>query len=126
MWEKEAIMSRSEAWSVKALISIWGESKIQEELDGAIMNKTILCRAKIKHLKAQYRKVKDYNGKTGTGRISCKFYTKLDNILGYRLESVPNILLDAGTGSSTESQQIDNGPVVTEVDLNGKVMLCYT
>ena len=139
-------MSRGEAWSdneVKALISIWGESKIQEELDGAVRNKTIFveiqkklaekgykhdwqqCRAKIKNLKAQYRKVKDHNGETGRGRVSCKFYTELDNILGHRPASVPNILLDAGTGSSTEFQQTDDEPEVTEADLNGKVMLCY-
>ena len=32
------------AWTdeeVKALISIWGDSKIQEELDGAVRNKAI-------------------------------------------------------------------------------------
>ena len=109
VWEKEAIMSPGEAWSVKALISIWGESKIQEELNGAIRNKTILCRAKIKHPQAQYRKVKDRNGETGTGRISCKFYTELDHILGYRPASVPNILLDAGTGSSPSPSRLTMG-----------------
>ena len=39
---EEANMSR--AWSdaeVKALITIWGERKVQEELDGAVRNKTI-------------------------------------------------------------------------------------
>ena len=69
--------------------------------------------------------MKDHNGETGRGRVSCKFYTELDNILGHRPASVPNILLDAGTGSSTEFQQIDDEPEVTEADLNGKVMLCY-
>ena len=51
--------------------------------------------------------------KDGWGGISCKFYTKLDNILRHRPASVPNILLDAGTGvtgSSTEFQQCDNEP----------------
>ena len=39
---KEANMSC--VWSdveVKALITTWGESKVQEELDGAVRNKTI-------------------------------------------------------------------------------------
>ena len=36
--------SRGVSWSdneIKALISIWGEDKVQEELDGAIRNKVI-------------------------------------------------------------------------------------
>ena len=108
-------MSRGAAWTdkeIKALISIWGDSKIQEELDGA---ETIFvqilaekgyehdwqqCRAKIKNLKTQYRKVKDHNGETGRGRITCKFYKELDNILGHRPASVPTILLDAGTAQA--------------------------
>ena len=77
-------MSRSTAWTdkeIKALISIWGDSKIEEELDGTVRNKTIFvqiqkiaekgyehdwqqCRAKIKNLKTQNRKVKDNNGET--------------------------------------------------------------
>ena len=142
-------MSRGAAWTdkeIKALISIWGDSKIQEELDGAVRNKTIFvqiqknlaekgyehdwqqCRAKLKNLKTQYRKVKDHNGETGRGRIMCKFYKELDNILGHRPASVPTILLDAGTGitgSSTESQQSESEPEETEPDLNGKVMVCY-
>lgn len=39
---EEANMSR--AWSdaeVKALITIWGERKVQDELDGAVRNRTI-------------------------------------------------------------------------------------
>lgn len=36
--------SRGTAWSdveVRALIAIWGESDIQEELDGAVRNKVV-------------------------------------------------------------------------------------
>jgi hypothetical protein len=36
--------SRGSSWSdneVRALISIWGEDKIQEELDGAVRNQAI-------------------------------------------------------------------------------------
>ena len=65
------------AWSdaeVKALISICGKRKVQEELDGAVRNKAIFvgiqkklakqgydcdwqqCRSKIKNLKGDYRK----------------------------------------------------------------------
>ena len=70
---------------VKALLAIWGESKIQQELDGAVRNKVVFstiasklkekgcvktwvqCRNKIKNLKKKYREVKDHNSLTGRG-----------------------------------------------------------
>ena len=81
-------------------IAIWGDSPIQEELDGAVRNKVIFqkiakilqeqgiqdwvqCRAKIKNLKTKYRASKNHNGITGNGRKICKFYSQLDRILGH-------------------------------------------
>ena len=60
----------------------------------------------MKNLKAEYRKVIDNNGETGSGRKTCRFYRELDGILGHRPASVPSILLDTATGTSatTESQ----------------------
>ena len=125
--------SRGSSWSdneVRALISIWGEDNIQEELDGAVRNQVIFnniatkmrergyerdwqqCRTKIKNLKKEYRQTKDHNGQTGRGRKVCKFYRELDNILGHRPASVPAVLLDTGTtnssSSSTENLQGDD------------------
>ena len=78
--------NRGATWAdkeVKALLTIWGDSKIQEELDGAVRNKVVFeriakklqeqgyerewkqCRAKVKNLKTKYREVKDNNDKTG-------------------------------------------------------------
>ena len=40
-------MNRGTVWSdkeVKALIAIWGESNVQEELDGAVRNQAIYQR----------------------------------------------------------------------------------
>ena len=109
-------------WSdeeVKALIAIWGEANVQEELDGAVRNKVVYqdisrklqeqgynreweqCKTKIKNLKKEYRQVKDYNGETGRGRKTCKFFKELDSILGHRPASIPAALLDTGTSSST-------------------------
>ena len=117
-----AEINRGNVWAdkeVKALLTIWGDSKIQEELDGAVRNKVVFvniakqlqdhgyerdwkqCRAKIKNLKTKYREVKDNNGGTGRGRKSCKFYLELDEILGHRPASVPSVLLDTGESTST-------------------------
>ena len=116
--------SRGSSWSdneVRALISIWGEDNIQEELDGAVRNQVIFnniatkmrergyerdwqqCRTKIKNLKKEYRQTKDHNGQTGRGRKVCKFYRELDNIIGHRPASVPAVLLDTGTTNSSSS-----------------------
>ena len=113
-------MSRGSTWSdaeVSVLITVWGEADVQEQLDGATRNQTIFaniakklkesgydrdwqqCRAKIKNLKAEYKKVKDHNGVTGNGRKSFKFYQKLDEILGHRPASAPAVVLDAGSST---------------------------
>ena len=113
--------NRGTVWAdkeVKALFTIWGNSKIQEELDGAVRNKFVFqsiakqlqdqgyerdwmqCRAKIKNLKTKYREVKDNNKETGRGRKSCKFFLELDEILGHRPASVPSVLLDTGESTS--------------------------
>ena len=120
--------NRGTTWAdkeIKALLTIWGDSKLQEELDGAVRNKVVFqriakmlreqgyerdwkqCRAKVKNLKTKYREIKDHNGETGRGRKTCKFYKELDRILGHRPASVPSSLLDTGDSSSTlvESQE---------------------
>ena len=118
-------MSRGNTWSdaeVSALITIWGEADAQEQLDGATRNQSIFAsiakklnesgydrdwqqqRAKIKNLKAEYRKVKDHNGVTGNGRKSFKFYQKLDEILGHRPASAPAVVLDAGSSTLTTTE----------------------
>ena len=120
--------SRGSSWSdneVRALISIWGEDRIQEELDGAVRNQAIFnsiakkmeekgyvrdwqqCRNKIKNLKKEYRQIKDHNGQTGRGRKTCKYYKELDDILGHRPASVPAVVLDTGTTSNSSSTTED-------------------
>ena len=134
-----ASTSRGSSWSdneVKALISIWGEENIQEELDGAVRNQVIFndiatkmrekgyerdwkqCRTKIKNLKKEYRQTKDHNGQTGRGRKVCKFYRELDDILGHRPASMPAVLLDTGnTSSSTPEAPTAESE---EIETNGK------
>ena len=105
--------TRGFPWSddeVRALIAIWGEDKVLEELDGAVRNKVVFmriakkmnelgydrdwqqCRVKTKNLKKCYREVKDHNGETGRGRKTCKHYKELDEILGHRPASAPAVL----------------------------------
>ena len=61
----------------------------------------------MKNLKTKYREVKDNNGKTAKGRQTCKFYSKLDVILGHRPASVPSASLDTGQTSCTTPESED-------------------
>ena len=131
--------TRGSLWSdneIRALIAIWGESDVQDELDGAVRNKVVFqeiakklqeqgynrdldqCRNKIKKkkLKKEYRIVKDNNGETGRGRKTCKFYRELDSILGHRPASVPASLLDTGNSSTSTSSTVEDSTEET----NGK------
>ena len=96
-------------WSdedVFKLIDLWGEDSIQVQLETCKRNKWVYekiaaqmkeagydrsadqCREKAKKLKGEYRKVKDKQGKTGTGRINWKFFDVLDDLLGNRPRTV--------------------------------------
>ena len=89
-----------------------GEEEVQAQLEGSKRNKHVYekisktlarngihkssdqCRAKMKKLKTDYRKVKDKNGKTGRGRSIWKYFDALDAILGHRPATKPPLLLD--------------------------------
>ena len=94
----ERRMGKGNPWldeEVKALINIWAETNIQEQLDGAVRNKAVFqriskclnkvgydkdrkqSRAKIKNLKTLYKRVKDKNNRSGKGRKVCNFFEKL-------------------------------------------------
>ena len=111
----------------KTLISLWGEENIQQQLDGAVRNKTIYediakkmsnygykrdwtqCRNKIKNLKKEYRTVKDHNRETGKGRKTCRFFDELDDILGHRPASTPAVVVNTGQEQEKDQESQDTG-----------------
>ena len=123
---------------VTALISIWGERAIQSQLDGSVRNKEIYteiahklsdlgysrdwkqCRCKIKNLKTTYKKIKDHNGVTGNGRKTFKFFQQLDEILGHRPASVPEVLLDTQAENQGGNCSEDES-VIDDDNNNGKL-----
>ena len=131
-------MNRGTLWAddeVLTLIHVWGNDKIQKELDGATRNKVIFdkiseemkkegynrdwqqCKAKIKNLKGEYRAVKDHNNGSGRGRKTCKFFSELDAILGCRPASTPPVLLESCT---TPELQFDGGSEEGDQNAGGK------
>ena len=111
------------------LIELWNEDNVQSQLEGCKRNKAVFesisrrmndasfertanqCREKIKKLRAEYKKVKDNNNQTGNNRKTCKFYERLDNVLGSKPATRPPIVIDTFESSSTnnsDSQKSDN------------------
>lgn len=94
-----------EKWTdseVQALLAFFGTEEIQRGFTGSRRNETIYrdisahlsslgihhtakrCREKIKKLKQTYKKLKDYNNRTGSDIKINKWYGQLDAILGHR------------------------------------------
>ncbi|XP_074678716.1 bifunctional phosphoribosylaminoimidazole carboxylase/phosphoribosylaminoimidazole succinocarboxamide synthetase isoform X3 [Strix aluco] len=85
---------------VRALIRIWSEKNIQQQLEGTVRNKRIFeqvaarlqkfgidrdwkqCRTKYKNLKHEYKSVKSAQDSGSTSK-SMKFFNELDAILGH-------------------------------------------
>ena len=118
------------------LIELWGEEGVQEQLEGAKRNKHVYeklteemlkkgsektgeqCRAKMKKLKLDYRKVKDKHNKTGRGRNSWKYLEAMDAVLGHRPATKPSIALD--TLEDAEEEETD---IVEEEEEEGDTSL---
>lgn len=144
---------RSSSWSeseIKALLAAWSEESIQDELEGAKRNKSVYqdisrklgtenvfrdwkqCRAKIKNLKTSYKSAKDKNNKSGSNRHTCKFFDRLDAILGPRSSTHPPQVLEtseSGLGGSravdtvadsgSEEEQADDPPDTEPANIEG-------
>ncbi|KAL3042265.1 hypothetical protein OYC64_020249 [Pagothenia borchgrevinki] len=100
-----SIKKLSERWSdeeVSALLEIYAEHVTQgmllkavpnskmfdrcskKLLEMGIVHSAMACRLKIKKLRQDYKKIKDYNNKSGNDRKTSKWYERLDALLGHR------------------------------------------
>lgn len=94
-----------EKWTdedVQVLLNIYAEETIQKEFECSARNARVYqkistrlsemgiqhsaqrCREKIKKMKQDYKKIKDYNRVNGSNRRSGKWFERLDAILGQR------------------------------------------
>lgn len=122
-------------WSddeVQALLSLFAEESIQQQLHGATRNdKVYACisarlgdlnihrsskqvREKLKKLKQDYKKIKDHNNRSGSDRKSGKWFERLDAVLGHHsyfsssLEANDITLLEA-IHDETETEESNEG-----------------
>ncbi|XP_044180033.1 uncharacterized protein LOC122961480 [Acropora millepora] len=54
------------------------------------------CKAKIKNLEDEYKRVKDHNSKSGNDRESFAYYEELNEILGCRAKITPKTIVECG------------------------------
>ncbi|KAF4081881.1 hypothetical protein AMELA_G00145480 [Ameiurus melas] len=123
-------MEKTEPWhnkETKTLIGIWSEDEVQRELEGTVRNQKVFqkisqrmwelgynrspdrCRVKIKKLKQDYRRLKEYNKRNGTNRKTNQWYDALDAVLGRRAESVGRSVTAESSSSLLESVMNCNG-----------------
>ncbi|XP_026997033.1 zinc finger and SCAN domain-containing protein 29-like [Tachysurus fulvidraco] len=99
-------MEKTEPWQskeTKTLIGIWSEDEVQRELEGSVRNQKVFqkisqrmwelgynrspdrCRVKIKKLKQDFRRLKEYNKRNRMNPKTNQWYEALDAVLGRRL-----------------------------------------
>ncbi|MCI4388382.1 hypothetical protein PGIGA_G00085040 [Pangasianodon gigas] len=122
-------MEKTKLWhnkETKTLIGIWSEDEVQRELESTVRNQKVFekisqrmwelgynrspdrCRVKIKKLKQDYRRLKEYNKRNGTNRKT-KWHDALDAVLGRRAEHVGRSVTAESSTSLLESVMSCNG-----------------
>ena len=109
------------------LIELWGDDRIQAQLEGCKRNKNVYkkiagrmveaghektaeqCREKEKKLKAEYRKVKDSQNRSGAGRKSWKYLHAMDAVLGDKPATRPQVIVDILETATEMSQDPEGG-----------------
>ena len=114
-----SIPSRSPNWSdseIRFLIGVWKDhhpiskrhnssvwQSIARELNKLLREQGIAsiragnqCKAKIKNLEDEYKRVKDHNNKSGNDRETFAYYEELNKILGCRPKITPNSVIECG------------------------------
>ena len=106
-WKNEEILS---------LIAIWGDSKVQAELDGVVRNKSVYqtISKKLrengynKDWKQLYKKAKTHHNKTGQGRKAFKYFAQLNDVMGNRAAVSPPLLIESSQPGDSEPQSDDD------------------
>ena len=108
------------------MIALWGEEDIQAKLEGTtrhikvfetISNKlkdlgfegrmVVQCREKVRKLKADYRKTKAHNNRSGRNRKTSRYMDQLDTILGHRPASQPLVIFQSAQQEANSGEEID-------------------
>ncbi|XP_041367612.1 DNA ligase 1-like [Gigantopelta aegis] len=100
---KKAKGTRGSSWTdeeTECLLNLWQENDVENQLDDPKRNNVSIyqmlsCKIKMHTLKRSFRECKKNLKISGNGRKFCKFYTKLNDILGQRPASSPVKLIES-------------------------------
>ena len=67
------------------------------------------CRTKMKKIKKEYKKLKDYHEETGRKRKKWRFFDKVDDIIGCKPATRPEVVLDTSVEGTASNIMSDNG-----------------
>ena len=74
------------------------------------------CKAKMKNLEDEYKRVKDHNGKSRNDRESFTYYEELNEILGCRAKIISRTIVESGF---TDDNSVIPGPSLEELSESG-------
>lgn len=66
------------------------------------------CKARIKSLEDEYKKVKDHNGRSGNNRETFEYYEDMDTVLGCKPNITPKLVVEGGLGECSASSSETN------------------
>ena len=130
---------RSPNWSdaeIRFLITIWKDhhpvskrhnaavwESIARELNSLLKGQGLTsirtaaqCKAKIKNLEDEYKRVKDHNNKSGNDRETFTYYEELNEILGCRAKITPKTVVECGF---IDDNLVIPGPSLQELSESG-------
>lgn len=108
---------------VHALLSIYAEDEIQRDLRTATSKNMVYskiscklselnivhtgkqCRDKLKKLKQDYRRIKDYNNRNGSDQRTGKWFERLDAVLGHSTRDLDAVQVEAMEAEAMEAEE---------------------
>ena len=110
IWRDSFPISRrrsSGAWDTiaKKLNNILKEQKI------SIFRTGVQCKARIKYLQDEYKRVKDHNSPSGNDRETFEYFEEIDEVLGCKLNITPKRVLECGLAADDTSAKTGDGKI---------------
>ena len=93
------------AWDTiaKKLNNIPKEQKISSFRTG------VQCKARIKYLQDEYKRVKDHNSRSGNDRVTFEYFEEIDEVLGCKPNITPKRVLECGLAADVTSAKTGDG-----------------
>ena len=66
------------------------------------------CKARIKYLQDEYKRVKDHNSRSGNNRETFEYYEEIDVVLGCKPNITPKSVLECGLAEDTSTEMGDS------------------